>query len=90
MVLQSAGSVHCKLLPCGLLPVVKGSFQLCGERTTFSSLTRDALPVVVSLSKLDRLVETRPIWELVPKMHWLLRRLNSFSFTLFSSRAYGW
>lgn len=51
---------------------------------------RDALPVVVSLSKQDHFVETRHISELVLKMLLLPPRLNSFSFTASSLRADGW
>lgn len=51
---------------------------------------RDALPVVVSLSKRDHFMETRHISEVVLKMHLLPLRLNSFSFTPSSVRADGW
>lgn len=66
--------------------MVKGviSAASCGYRASYYSITRDAFPVLASLSKLDRFVETSYIPEFVLNMHLLRFRLNSLSSTLSS------
>lgn len=69
--------------------MVKGSFQLAAvDKECHTIATRvKLLPVVVSLFKLDRFVETSRASELVLEMHLLLLRLNFFVFTLSSTQA---